>query len=255
MWGSDDKGLDVPWRTKSDALEDQIANIDRQLMELDQQEASEQAWLQERRQRLEAIGRQVEPYLHPAKDPTARQAIVDNLDKSMRQSIWYQPRTVQNPPIQIPASELNRDSYTALINQFMSCPQNPRYQRLPNGDTCCDVFVRDVLHATGVDVKEYGSINGIDASLRKANWPAVSAQEAQALANQGVPVVALMVGQGHDQHGAVIVPDSGSFNAEKGARIAQSGANIFMADDGKYVQDGFGTKRMGRVVYLRYPPG
>jgi hypothetical protein len=262
-------GDGVPWRTQSDKYRDQIAEIDRKLQDLHAQkdklldQKNTLDLLLVRLNEREQLYGLFDPYLAPPVDNQGRQALVASLPTDMRKNIFSSARTIHDAPIQIPAANLDRNSYTALVNQFVSSPQNPRYAQLANGQTFCDVFVRDVLAATGTSVKEFGSIDAITNDLqgRTEHWEPVSAEEAQRRANQGIPALVLMkdpdgLDKGTAGHGAVVVPSSSDFDSKRGPQIAQAGAGIYMIDDRKYARDGFGSNLdvKDRVIYMAYKP-
>ncbi|RLC73463.1 MAG: hypothetical protein DRJ03_26450 [Chloroflexi bacterium] len=59
QWGFDDGLLDAPWRTKSDALEDEIAGYDRQIQELQVQRDVLAQQRQDHQQKLDSINQQL----------------------------------------------------------------------------------------------------------------------------------------------------------------------------------------------------
>ncbi|MEA3338344.1 MAG: CHAP domain-containing protein, partial [Chloroflexota bacterium] len=83
QWGFDDGLLDAPWRTKSDALEDQIAEYDRQIQEL---HAQRQVLDIQHQQELSSIGQQL---------TTLRQSQTE-LNQTIQQGITPDGPTKQN---------------------------------------------------------------------------------------------------------------------------------------------------------------
>ena len=59
QWGFDDRFPDAPWRTKSDAMEDQIAEYDRQIQELQAQRGLLAHQCQTNQQDLDSVNRQL----------------------------------------------------------------------------------------------------------------------------------------------------------------------------------------------------
>ena len=140
------------------------------------------------------------PYL-AITDPASRTAWVDILPANMTKEFMVGPRTITNAPLQVPAQDLDRNSYTAILNQFVSSNENPRYARDSDG-TYCDVYVRDVLRSMDVTVGNYGSINTIARDLgNNPQWEIISAEEAQSRANEGIPAVVLMDSSSHVSDG------------------------------------------------------
>jgi len=157
-------------------------------------------------------------------------------------------------PVSAPAqgspSARNAATYDNVINQF-AVGSNPRYQPR-DGNTYCNIFAWDVTKAMGAELPHWVDANGnatgqgqgreLDANATNAwlnqngaknGWRKVSAEEAQALANQGHPAVASWDNQGGIGHIAVVRPGEVSSN---GPAIAQAGSKCF--NDG-HVYDSF----------------
>lgn len=146
----------------------------------------------------------------------------------------------------------NRSSslYRAVIDQF-NVELNPRYQ--PNqrgyGDTYCNIFCWDVTSAMGAEVpyltdrdtgeplsEETGNAKRMNANSMcewlntygsRYGWYEVTAEQAQALANQGKPVVTAKsnpTGHGHMQ---IVSPsEDGLYDPERGVALAQAGGKL-----------------------------
>lgn len=155
---------------------------------------------------------------------------------------------------QVISTEADRDPslYRQVIDQF-SVSTNPRY--MPNkkgtGDTYCNIFLWDVTSAMGAEIPHYtdwesGEAHTYpevdDSKHMNANriydwlaetgpqygWQEVSAEQAQAAANEGRPAVTVWKnptgGHGHCQ---VVCPSlDGGFNTERGVTIAQAGQTL-----------------------------
>ena len=114
---------------------------------------------------------------------------------------------------------------------------NPRYQpnRLGQGETYCNLFVADATASLGAPIPLYvldeaGDKRwlGVEAMLdwvrqHPDRWRAFPAGEAQALANRGVPVVAVWSNPGSIGHMAMVRPGPEPPLAG-GPRIAHAGA-------------------------------
>ncbi len=155
-------------------------------------------------------------------------------------------------PLQGNPSERTADTYADVIDQF-AVGSNPRYQRR-DGNTYCNIFAWDVTKAMGAEIPHWvdgaGNPTGVgqgrelDAngghlwlqnSGPQHGWREVSAEEAQAMANQGHPTVASWHNPGGIGHIAVVRP--GEIN-ERGPAIAQAGSSNF--NEG-HVRDSFGN--------------
>jgi len=161
-------------------------------------------------------------------------------------------------PEQGSPSARNAATYDNVINQF-AVGSNPRYQPR-DGNTYCNIFAWDVTKAMGAELPHWVDANGnpaaqgqgreLDANATnawlnqhgaKSGWRKVSAEEAQAMANQGHPTVASWDNQGGIGHIAVVRPGEVTGN---GPAIAQAGSECF--NDG-HVYDSF--PRSAEVEY------
>jgi len=155
-------------------------------------------------------------------------------------------------PVKGDPSARSADAYNSVIDQF-SVGNNPRYTPR-DGNTYCNIFAWDVTKAMGAEIPHWvdgaGNPTGVGQGRElDANgghrwleqhgpahgWREVSAQEAQAMANQGHPTVASWNNPGGIGHIAVVRP--GEDNG-RGPAIAQAGARNF--NDG-HVKDSFGN--------------
>ena len=138
-------------------------------------------------------------------------------------------------------SARNAATYDNVINQF-AVGSSPRYQPR-DGNTYCNIFAWDVTKAMGAELPHWVDSNGnpaaqgqgreLDANATnawlnehgaKSGWRKVSAEEAQAMANQGHPAVASWDNQGGIGHIAVVRPGEVTGN---GPAIAQAGSDCF----------------------------
>jgi len=145
-----------------------------------------------------------------------------------------------------------QELYDAVINQF-GVETNPRYT---GPETYCNIFVSDVTRAMGVEIPHWVDKDGravqfsgtAEPGWRELNvqgmrtwlqgegsskWRAVSAEEAQRLANSGKPTVVL---DGRGTHIGVVRP--GEIDSQKGPALAQAGKDNFGSGN---VLDGFGA--------------
>jgi peptidoglycan hydrolase-like protein with peptidoglycan-binding domain len=165
---------------------------------------------------------------------------------------------VTNPPLRGDPSRRNRATYDDVINQF-AVGNNPRYTpRDSSGDgirdTFCNIFVWDVTRAMGAEIPHWvdskgnptgvgkgrelsanGTVDWLHQNGNRHGWKKVSAQEAQRLANQGHPAVAVWKNPGGIGHVAVVRPGEVT---SKGPAIAQAGARNFNSG---HVKDSFGN--------------
>mgnify|MGYP001322700553 CR=1 FL=1 len=147
-----------------------------------------------------------------------------------------------NAPYQNRPGERSRSAYDNAINQF-AVANNPRYvPRDSDGDgwqdTFCNIFVSDVTRAMGTPIPHRIDANGnpsltspdeLDANRTnwwlhahgaRHGWRQVSAEEAQALANQGFPAVASWRNPNGIGHIGMVRPGE----LENGPALAQAGA-------------------------------
>lgn len=157
-----------------------------------------------------------------------------------------------NPAITSNITNRNPALYRQVINQF-HVETHPRYavNKKGTGDTYCNIFMWDVTRAMGAEIphyvdpktkapRYYPDVKG--ASEMNANaiydwlhehggkygWFEVDAEQAQAMANQGRPVVtALRNNSGGHGHVQVVCPSAdGMYDPERGVTIAQAGRNL-----------------------------
>lgn len=168
-----------------------------------------------------------------------------------------------NPPLTSTSS--NRDSrlYGEVLDQF-AVAHNPRYMRTPD-KTYCNIFVWDATRAMGAEIPHWVDNNGNSVPVaspegRELNanstvqwlenhgqsngWRAVTAEEAQAMANQGKPTVATWKNPNPAEAGHVAMVRPGEYDSGLGPNIAQAGGNNF--NEGHVIKDGFKNRP---VVY------
>ena len=162
-------------------------------------------------------------------------------------------------PIQGDPNARSADVYSQVINQF-DVENNPRYAQR-DGNTYCNIFAWDVTRAMGTEIPHwvdnagnpmpYGQgheldANGVNQWLNSQGgnygWQEVSPDQAQAMANQGFPVVASWDNVGDIGHIAVVRP--GAINGN-GPETAQAGGENW--NDG-HVYDSF--PRGAQVQYF-----
>jgi hypothetical protein len=146
------------------------------------------------------------------------------------------------------------DRYNQVLDQF-NVTGNPRYLR--NGDTTyCNIFVSDATRALGAEIPHCvmpdgtpvitGTRGSVELEANKTvqwleqhgaqyGWRSVSPAEAQQMANDGRPAVAVMENPGDIGHVAVVRP--GLYDPDQGPQIANVGGSNFVSDS---VRRGFG---------------
>lgn len=162
---------------------------------------------------------------------------------------------ILDAPIQGDPRNPSADTYNRVIDQF-DVETNPRYAQnhQGKGETYCNIFAWDVTRAMGAEIPHYvQSVEsgipsaGTDGQELDANatndwlnqhgadygWREVSAEEAQALANQGYPTVASWKNPGDIGHIAVVRPGE---LTDAGPEIAQAGG---VNRNDTHVQDTF----------------
>lgn len=164
---------------------------------------------------------------------------------------------VTNPPLKGDPKNRNADTYNQVINQF-AVGNNGRYTpRDSNGDgtrdTFCNIFVWDVTRAMGAEIPHWvdnqgnsvapgkgrelnanSTVDWMHQNGAKNGWRKVTAEEAQKMANEGHPSVALWKNPGGIGHVAVVRP--GDVTAQ-GPASAQAGGKNFNSG---HIKDGFG---------------
>ena len=168
-----------------------------------------------------------------------------------------------NPPLRGDPSAPDAGRYAQVINQF-AVGANPRYT--PQGDnTYCNIFAWDVMSAMGAPLPHWVNTDGSPANPGGSGayelnadgvndwlnqhgsaygWREVSADEAQALANQGYPaVVSYNSGDASPGHIAVVRP--GELSGQ-GPEIAQAGG---VNTNDTHVGNTFGSRPVQYFVY------
>ncbi len=152
----------------------------------------------------------------------------------------------------IRSNETNRSAalYRQVIDQF-SVETNPRYavNKKGHGDTYCNIFMWDVTSAMGAEIPHYinpetgapmtypnvkgarelsanGIYNWLGEHGSKYGWFQVTPEEAQALANQGRPVVTAFKKSPHGHVQVVCPSKDGLYDAKRGVTIAQAGRRL-----------------------------
>jgi hypothetical protein len=141
--------------------------------------------------------------------------------------------------------------------------RNPRYRR--DANTYCNIFVSDATRAMGAEVPHWvmpdgspaapgtkgaheldanATVNWLDKHGAEYGWRPATAQEAQAVANDGHPAVVVMEKPGAIGHVAMVRP--GDYSEANGPATANVGAHNLSRDT---VQHGFGTKQVQYFVH------
>ena len=142
-----------------------------------------------------------------------------------------------------------------MIDQF-DVENNPRYavNQKGTGDTYCNVFLLDVTSAMGAAIPRGMNANGISDWLNEYGpqygWYEVSAQQAQALANQGCPAVTVWKNQegGHGHVQVVSPSEDGAYDPSRGVAIAQAGRIL---SNYTYIRKIY-SSRMDEVQYFAH---
>jgi peptidoglycan hydrolase-like protein with peptidoglycan-binding domain len=156
-------------------------------------------------------------------------------------------------PVRGNPSNRNAQSYNEVLNQF-AVGNNPRYTPR-GGNTYCNIFVWDATRAMGAEIPHWVDKSGNATGVGKGRelnanatvdwlhqhgarhgYRKVSAAEAQRLANQGHPAVAVWKNPGGIGHVAMVRPGE---MTSRGPAIAQAGSRNFNRG---HVQDGFGNR-------------
>jgi len=181
------------------------------------------------------------------------------------------PSVACNPTITSNAYNRSAALYRNVIDQF-NVENNSRYDK-NNGSTYCNIFLWDVTRAMGAEIPHYidpktwdtryypdtkGALQmtanrTYDWLFKKGSeygWHQVSAEQAQALANSGRPVVTAYKNPSGHGHVQVVCPSKdGTYNAKKGVTIAQAGSRLY---NYAYISDVFSKKGMSKVVYFAH---
>jgi hypothetical protein len=164
-------------------------------------------------------------------------------------------------------------AYAQVISQF-GVATNPRYQnnKRGTGDTYCNIFLWDVTSAMGAEIPHYidaatgaprsypNTTGAVELSAnatydwlaehgQQYGWVEVTAQEAQAHANEGGPAVTCWYnttgGSGHVQ---VIRPevDAQGYDPQRGVAVAQAGST---RTEYTHANDIFSDRAMAELKY------
>ena len=171
------------------------------------------------------------------------------------------PWSYVDAPAQCDEGNRSPGMYNQVLDQFCVA-DNVRYKQNQQGknETYCNIYVWDATRAMGAEIPHWvdanggpvpqgqgrelsanGSIGWLETHGQQAGWRAVSAEQAQTLANEGKPAVATYKNPSGIGHVAMVRP--GDYSVVAGPTIAQAGGKNF--NDGT-VQDGFGNRP---VVY------
>jgi len=189
--GFDDGLMDAPWRTRSDAMEDQIADYDRQIQSLREEQARLLQQRDELRARLDELGRQMEQArkMGPLTPTDVRRWV--ELDHGRlpgdEQCVhWAQDRSpsLGGPPLpavgKYPTDDLGARQYLKIFNgQTFQVPQNTTdLTRVPGLEAgACVVWDKGHPDTRGTAGYTYGHIAVIEAVqpdgvwVSQANWP------------------------------------------------------------------------------------
>jgi peptidoglycan hydrolase-like protein with peptidoglycan-binding domain len=144
------------------------------------------------------------------------------------------------------------DAYAKVIDQF-DVKNNARYASKP-GTTYCNIFLWDVTRSMGAEIPHWVDEQGNPAPPYKgkelrandlvdwmadkgvqSGWRKATPEEAQKMANEGHPAVAMWKNPGGTGHVAMVRPGEVT---DRGPAIAQAGkTNINQG----HLRDGFGT--------------
>ena len=173
-----------------------------------------------------------------------------DINKPGNGNVSVSPWKPTDPAIKSDVYNRSAALYSKVIGQF-KVGTNSRYavNQQGKGDTYCNIFVWDVTSAMGAEIPhyynaktgepmEYGDAGAYQMTANRMNtwlheygeeygWYEVSAEEAQALANQGRPVVTSLYRSGTHGHVQVVCPSKdGEYNEDRGVTIAQAGRNL-----------------------------
>ena len=264
--GFDDKFPDAPWRTRADDYESQLAEIDRQIAELQQQRQTCQVQQQQViRQRDVLQGKLVD--MHAAQTNLQKQmeALKRFDGQTPATTTTKRPWSYVDAPVTNVETERDPRVYNVVLDQF-AVGNNSRYTKNQQhkGETYCNIFVWDSTRAMGAEIPHWvdqsyanpvpqgqgielsanGSISWLETHGVTRGWQTVSAEQAQNMANQGNPIVATYKNPGGIGHVAMVRP--GEYSKTDAPRIAQAGGRNFNDDS---VANGFGNRE---VVYYAH---
>ncbi|HEX8825812.1 MAG TPA: peptidoglycan-binding protein [Archangium sp.] len=156
-------------------------------------------------------------------------------------------------PVRGNPSNRNAHTYNEVLNQF-AVGNNPRYTPR-GGNTYCNIFVWDATRAMGAEIPHWvdgagnptgvgkgrelnanATVDWLHQNGARHGYRQVSAAEAQQLANQGHPAVAVWKNPGGIGHVAMVRP--GEVTGQ-GPAIAQAGSKNF---NNGHVKDSFGSR-------------
>lgn len=173
------------------------------------------------------------------------------------------------PAVTSDADDRSASLLRSVIDQF-NVETAERYRPYRNGnDTYCNIFTWDVTAALGCEIphyvdssgnpKTYPDVSGayeLDANgtcdwLSKYGsqygWREVSAEEAQAAANSGLPTVAGFKNTGGIGHVQIVCPsENGSYDPIRGVTVAQAGSNRY---NYAYASSVYSSSRLPSVRY------
>ncbi len=166
------------------------------------------------------------------------------------------PGAPVNPVVIGNAKEGTPRRYEQVIDQF-KVGSNPRYTPR-GGDTYCNVFATDVCLAMGaptpqppysLSANQYSDWLGKEGKAK--GWKAVSADEAQKMANAGKPTLASWKNPKPGASGHIAPVRPGTVDPVKGPTISNAGKTCF--DKGN-VADGFKSGPQADIKYYVYDP-
>jgi hypothetical protein len=170
----------------------------------------------------------------------------------------------------------NAYDYSRVINQF-EVGTHPRYAVAQNGATYCNIFAWDVTRAMGAEIPHWiinndstgssavasdGKFKVAQGQMHEQNvnetmnwlnrfgqyhgWRRISYVEAQPLANEGKPTIAIWANpEGEHGHIAIVRPGSVSDSFESGAAEAQAGS---LVNNALHLNEGFNTDDSPKAI-------
>ncbi len=177
-----------------------------------------------------------------------------------------------NPRLTSIMGERSPQAYKSIIEQF-NVETNGRYttNKQGVGDVYDNIFTWDVTKAMGAEIPHYISEKTSDPALStdegiaeldandtndwlnihgsRFGWQKVSASEAQAYANLGMPAVTSYknLDGGSGQLQVVTPSQDGKYDEQKGVTIAQAGSNSY---NYAHITKVFGDGRLNQVEYF-----